>query len=98
MIKWSEIQATLNSKSMKNITYRIIDSVTKIKKDDWDLIFGDIPEGYQFYKTLEESGLKDFIFYSSTALGWAIFRTATNLPFSYSIKGYKPVSTASLAI
>lgn len=63
MIKWSEIQATLNSKSMKNITSKIVDSVTKIKKDDWDLIFGDIPEGYQFYKTLEESGLKDFIFY-----------------------------------
>ncbi len=48
---------------MKKITSKIVDSVTKIKKDDWDLIFGDIPEGYQFYKTLEESGLKDFVFY-----------------------------------
>jgi len=48
---------------MKNITSKIVDSVTKIKKDDWDSIFGDIPEGYQFYKTLEESGLKDFVFY-----------------------------------
>jgi len=48
---------------MKKITSKIVDSVTKIKKDDWDLIFGDIPEGYQFYKTLEESGLKEFTFY-----------------------------------
>lgn len=48
---------------MKNIACRILDSVTKVKKDDWDSIFGDIPEGYQFYKTLEESGLEDFAFY-----------------------------------
>jgi len=48
---------------MKNITSKIVDSVTEIKKDDWDSIFGDIPEGYQFYKTLEESGLKEFTFY-----------------------------------
>jgi len=48
---------------MKKITSKIVDSITKIKKDDWDLIFGDIPEGYQFYKTLEESGLKEFTFY-----------------------------------
>jgi predicted N-acyltransferase len=48
---------------MKNITHEIVDSVAKIKRDDWDSVFGDIPEGYQFYKTLEESGLEDFAFY-----------------------------------
>lgn len=48
---------------MKNITYKIADSVSKIKKEDWDSVFGDIPEGYQFYKTLEESRLEDFSFY-----------------------------------
>jgi len=48
---------------MKNIASVIVDSVTKIKEDDWDLIFGDIPEGYGFYKTLEESGLEAFSFY-----------------------------------
>jgi len=48
---------------MNNIIAEILDSVTKIKREDWDLIFGDIPEGYNFYKTLEESGLKDFTFY-----------------------------------
>ena len=48
---------------MKNITHQIVDSVTEIKRDDWDSVFGDIPEGYQFYKTLEESKLQDFAFY-----------------------------------
>ncbi len=48
---------------MKNIAYKIVDSVTEIKKDDWDSVFGDIPEGYQFYKALEESKLQDFAFY-----------------------------------
>jgi len=48
---------------MDNITYKIVDSVTGIKKDDWDSVFGDIPEGYQFYRTLEESGLAEFTFY-----------------------------------
>jgi len=48
---------------MKDITYKIVDSVNGIKRDDWDSVFGDIPEGYQFYKTLEESKLQDFAFY-----------------------------------
>jgi predicted N-acyltransferase len=48
---------------MKNITYQIVDSITKIKKDDWDLLFGDMPEGYSFFKTLEESKLEDCCFY-----------------------------------
>lgn len=47
---------------MKNITHKIVDSVSEIKRDDWDSVFGDIPEGYQFYKTLEESKLQDFAF------------------------------------
>ncbi len=45
------------------INYKIIDSISKIKKQEWDLIFGDIPEGYRFYKALEESGLEEFSFY-----------------------------------
>lgn len=48
---------------MKNINYKIVDSVVKIKKEEWDFIFGDISEGYQFYKTLEESSLVEFKFY-----------------------------------
>jgi predicted N-acyltransferase len=51
---------------MENITYQIIDSVTKIKKDDWNLVFQDTPEGYQFYKTLEDSKLGEFSFYYIT--------------------------------
>ncbi|MFA5144704.1 MAG: GNAT family N-acetyltransferase [Candidatus Omnitrophota bacterium] len=48
---------------MKNITHKVVNSVTDIGKDDWDSVFGDIPEGYQFYKAIEESGLEDFTFY-----------------------------------
>lgn len=48
---------------MKDITYKILDSISQIEKQGWDSVFGDIPEGYQFYKTVEESGLKEFDFY-----------------------------------
>ena len=44
------------------INYKIVDSISKIKKQEWDVLFGDIPEGYQFYKALEESVLKNFPF------------------------------------
>jgi predicted N-acyltransferase len=46
-----------------DINYRIVDSISKIKKQEWDELFGNIPEGYNFYKTLEESGLNEFSFY-----------------------------------
>lgn len=48
---------------MQKISYQILDSLDKIKREDWDSVFGDLPEGYQFYKTLEESRLEGFSFY-----------------------------------
>ena len=48
---------------MSAINYKIADSISKIKKEDWDDIFGDIHEGYAFYKTLEESGFGEFSFH-----------------------------------
>ena len=48
---------------MKDITCHIVDSITKIKRDDWNAVFGDIPEGYQFYELLESSCLQEFNFY-----------------------------------
>ena len=47
---------------MEKISCQILDSVTKIPKADWDRVFGDIPEGYEFYKAIGESGLEDFSF------------------------------------
>ncbi len=43
--------------------FKIVDSVSKINKKDWDKVFGVIPEGYEFYKTLESSSLEEFSFY-----------------------------------
>jgi predicted N-acyltransferase len=48
---------------MDEVQYRIVDSISKINRDDWDLVFGNIPEGYEFYNTLEKSNLKEFSFY-----------------------------------
>ena len=48
---------------MENISYSVLDSIDKINRQDWDEVFSDIPEGYQFYKTLEKSNLKEFSFY-----------------------------------
>jgi len=47
---------------MEKISWQILDVVTKIPKGDWDRVFGDIPEGYEFYKVLEESRLEEFSF------------------------------------
>jgi len=48
---------------MKELTYKVLDSVKNIGRPEWDLIFGDIPEGYDFFKTIEESNLRGFSFY-----------------------------------
>jgi hypothetical protein len=48
---------------MVEVTYKILDSVSKINRNDWDSLFGNIPEGYEFYHTLEKSDLKEFSFY-----------------------------------
>lgn len=48
---------------MNEITCNILDSINEIKRDDWDLLFGDEPEGYQFFKTIEESRLSQFVFH-----------------------------------
>jgi predicted N-acyltransferase len=44
------------------LTYKILDSVNQIDRAEWNLIFGDIPEGYGFFKTIEESNLEGFSF------------------------------------
>jgi predicted N-acyltransferase len=53
----------LSTKNMKDVRYKIVDSILKINGGDWDSIFGNIPEGYDFYHTLEKSGFKEFSFY-----------------------------------
>jgi predicted N-acyltransferase len=48
---------------MKELNYKVLDSVKNIERPQWDSIFGDIPEGYDFFKTIEESNLEGFSFY-----------------------------------
>jgi len=48
---------------MAKITSKVYDNLSVISQAEWDNVFGDTPEGYWFYKTLEESRLKDFSFY-----------------------------------
>jgi predicted N-acyltransferase len=48
---------------MEEIRHRIVGSINEIDRSDWDRVFGDIPEGYGFYKTVEEANLEDFEFY-----------------------------------
>jgi predicted N-acyltransferase len=43
--------------------FKVCDSVNSISRLDWDRVFRDVPEGYAFYKTLEESGLEEFSFF-----------------------------------
>lgn len=48
---------------MKKLSHKIFDSVRKIEKSEWDLIFGELLQGYEFYRSIEESGLEGFSFY-----------------------------------
>lgn len=43
--------------------YKILNSINTIDRSDWDALFGNSPEGYDFYKTLEESDLNEFSFH-----------------------------------
>ncbi len=40
-----------------------LDTISSIKKEDWDFFFADCPEGCWFYETLEQSRLAEFSFH-----------------------------------
>lgn len=46
-----------------SITYSVLSSVSEIRVEDWHRLFGDLPEGYGFFQTLEASRLEGFNFY-----------------------------------
>lgn len=48
---------------MDTVASTFIDSIRKIKKENWDSLFGDIPESYEFFEALENSRLEGFSFY-----------------------------------
>jgi hypothetical protein len=53
---------------MSDIVFQLYDSVNDIKESEWNAVFGDLPEGYYFYKALEESKLKEFRFHYAMLL------------------------------
>ena len=51
-------------KIMENtLRHKILRSVNEISRAEWSDVFGDIPEGYDFFRTVEESGLEGFDFF-----------------------------------
>jgi len=56
-----------------------IDTISSIKKEDWDVFFADCPEGYWFYETLEQSRLAEFSFHY--LLAYRQERIAAIIPF-----------------
>ncbi|MDD3344944.1 MAG: GNAT family N-acetyltransferase [Candidatus Omnitrophica bacterium] len=48
---------------MSGFEYKIYSSIEDIGEEEWDSVFGDIPENYLFYRTLERSRLPGFVFY-----------------------------------
>lgn len=59
-MKW---RVEIGAENMNDVRYRIVDSILEINRGDWDSVFGNIPEGYDFYLILEKSNLKEFSFY-----------------------------------
>lgn len=53
---------------MNDIESKIFDSVRDIEEGDWNSVFRDVPEGYDFYRAMEESSLEQFRFF------YAVFR------------------------
>ena len=51
---------------MDTIRHKVLSSIDMIGKSEWDAIFGDVAEGYNFYKTLENSNLEQFRFFYVT--------------------------------
>jgi len=46
----------------KRFSYKTLSSVTQIPKQEWDMIFGDIPQSYDFYRAIEDGRLQGFSF------------------------------------
>ncbi len=63
MLKYPLIQDTYFLDKMDKKEFKICDSVSSIPRHDWDRVFRDVPEGYAFYKTIEESHLEEFGFF-----------------------------------
>jgi predicted N-acyltransferase len=68
MLKYTEIQVNSLSYAlwedhMPDLVYKIYGSIDAIGRQEWDVLFDDIPESYLFYKTLEHSNLEGFVFY-----------------------------------
>jgi len=47
---------------ISKITYKIYNNINQINPQDWEAVFGNIPEGYAFYKALGDSELNEFTF------------------------------------
>lgn len=45
------------------LTTRVFKSISDIPQEKWDRIYPDVLEGYNFFRTLDESGLEQFSFY-----------------------------------
>lgn len=48
---------------MNETRFEIYDSIKEIKESEWNALLGDVPEGYYFYKSLEEARLEEFEFH-----------------------------------
>ncbi|MDP2766700.1 MAG: hypothetical protein Q8O41_04505, partial [Candidatus Methanoperedens sp.] len=48
---------------MQKINYKLLDNLGQIEQNEWDAVFGGIPEGYSFFKAMENSEFPEFRFY-----------------------------------
>lgn len=48
---------------MAKITSKVYDNIDQIARQDWETVFGDVPESYAFYKALGNSDFGEFTFF-----------------------------------
>ena len=51
----------VEEKTLRGI--KVARKISEIQAEDWDKVFPGVLEGYDFFKTLDESGLGQFTFY-----------------------------------
>lgn len=48
---------------MPKMNYKLLDSLDQLEQNEWDAVFGKIPESFFFFKALENSEFPEFRFY-----------------------------------
>ena len=78
---------------------RVVKKIEQVPADEWNKIFPDVPEGYNFLKTLDESNFDQFHFYYILVYERTqSFPDSPHAGHSWSIVGCAPCFTVNYSL